>query len=258
MSWDKLRIEGRLNFQFLKKSVRSVEGSKKIKFQTSISLTPSLLTCSVKLKRTGSSRPLGNLVPGSRNSSKNVCAHAWDWIFIIYLWQWYEKNLQGSNPCRWRVLQQPRHKVYCFRRGPSTEHLQDSRLDLSSQCWGRNHLWPGVGFDLRELKLCVVGVHLLDLLSGWGAQHLWVEDVNIFKVDRRAINTLMISTSWSTPLSPGKIGWKTGKSEYLRRTSNGVADIQAGLCPIHPSSPTWPNISSAKTQPALHTSMFVV
>ena len=41
MSWDKLRIEGRLNFQFLKKSVRSVEGSKKIEFrhqpQTSIS-----------------------------------------------------------------------------------------------------------------------------------------------------------------------------------------------------------------------------
>ena len=29
-----------------------------------------------------------------------------------------------------------------------------------------------MGFDLRELELCVIWVHLLDLLSGGGAQHL--------------------------------------------------------------------------------------
>ena len=35
-----------------------------------------LLPCSVKLKRTGSSRPFGNLVWGSLSSSKKVWAHA--------------------------------------------------------------------------------------------------------------------------------------------------------------------------------------
>lgn len=33
-------------------------------------------SCSVKLKRGGNSRPLGNRVPCSRNSLKNECAHA--------------------------------------------------------------------------------------------------------------------------------------------------------------------------------------
>ena len=34
------------------------------------------------------------------------------------------------------------------------------------------HLVPGVGLDLRELELGVVGVHLSDLLLGGRAQHL--------------------------------------------------------------------------------------
>ena len=34
------------------------------------------------------------------------------------------------------------------------------------------HLRPGVGFDLGELELCVVGVHIFYLLSSGGAQHL--------------------------------------------------------------------------------------
>ena len=34
------------------------------------------------------------------------------------------------------------------------------------------YLGPRMGFDLRELELCVIWVHLLDLLSGGGAQHL--------------------------------------------------------------------------------------
>ena len=84
---------------------------------------------------------------------------------------WRGSNLQGSNPCRWGVLQQPRHKVYSFWRGPSTEHLQNRHWHKSSKL-AETHLWPGVGFDLGELELCVVGVHLLYLLSSGGAQHL--------------------------------------------------------------------------------------
>lgn len=33
-------------------------------------------------------------------------------------------------------------------------------------------LGPGVGTDGRELELSVVGVHRVDLVSRWGAQHL--------------------------------------------------------------------------------------
>ena len=167
---------------------------------------------------------------------------------------WRGSNLQGSNPCRWGVLQQPRHKVYGFWRGPSTEHLQDRHRHKSSKL-AETHLWPGVGFDLGELELCVVGVHLLDLLSSGGAQHLGSRFCEKLMEDESS--TLMISTSWSTPLSPGKIGWKTIQWEQFRRKCcDEVADIH-GLR-SHPFTLTWPNISSAKTQPALHTSMFVV
>ena len=34
------------------------------------------------------------------------------------------------------------------------------------------YLGPGMGFNLGEFELCVVGVHLLDLLSCWSSQHL--------------------------------------------------------------------------------------
>jgi len=39
-------------------------------------------SCSVKLNRTGKSRPFGNLVPCSRNSSKKVWAHAWSGVIL--------------------------------------------------------------------------------------------------------------------------------------------------------------------------------
>ena len=35
-----------------------------------------------------------------------------------------------------------------------------------------SHLSPGMSCDLREAELCVVGVHLLDLLSAGGPQNL--------------------------------------------------------------------------------------
>lgn len=85
-----------------------------------------------------------------------------------------------------------------------------------------------MSFNLGEFELRVVGVHLADLFPGWCSQHLQGE------VGLRAratlprpllpgaMLTLMISTSWSTPLSPGKMGW--------------------------------PRRSSARTQPADHTS----
>lgn len=37
---------------------------------------------------------------------------------------------------------------------------------------GLPHLCPGVSFNLGELELCVVGVHLSDLFPGWCSQHL--------------------------------------------------------------------------------------
>ena len=167
---------------------------------------------------------------------------------------WRGSNLQGSNPCRWGVLQQPRHKVYGFWRGPSTEHLQDRHWDKSSKL-AETHLWPGVGFDLGELELCVVGVHLLDLLSSGGAQHLgsrfcekligrWKQYLDDFHK--------LVHSAITRENRLEKIQWE----QFRRKCCDEVADIH-GLR-SHPFTPTWPNISSAKTQPALHTSMFVV
>lgn len=101
------------------------------------------------------------------------------------------------------------------------------------------HLSPWMCLDLGEFEFSVVGVHLTDLLSGWGAENLkhtggtispsnitsnlklyLFGNIGILSVS--TVITLMISTNWSTPLSPGKIG-----------------------CP---------RSSSASTQPADHTS----
>ena len=45
-------------------------------------------------------------------------------------------------------------------------------IDQKSSKLAKPYLWPGMSFDLGELELCVVGVHLLYLLSSGGAQHL--------------------------------------------------------------------------------------
>ena len=55
-------------------------------------------------------------------------------------------------------------------RARNTFKIKD--VGTSAKNLAKTHLGPGVGFDLRELELCVVGVHLLYLLSGGGAQHL--------------------------------------------------------------------------------------
>lgn len=97
------------------------------------------------------------------------------------------------------------------------------------------HLSPRMCLNLGEFELGVVGVHFADLLSSWGAENLKRRGgtINLSAIylgtseyftprGASVVITLIISTNWSTPLSPGKIG-----------------------CPRR---------SSASTQPADHTS----
>ena len=42
------------------------------------------------------------------------------------------------------------------------------------RCVRPEHLLPRVGPDLRELEVCVVRVHLVDLFPGRGAEHLHI------------------------------------------------------------------------------------
>ena len=74
------------------------------------------------------------------------------------------------------------------------ERVIRTMISLLAHGEGNNHLIPGVSLDLRELELGVVGVHLSDLFLGGSPR------------------TLMISTSWSTPLSPGKMGCPSSSS----------------------------------------------
>ena len=64
-------------------------------------------------------------------------------------------GLHGGDPGGGGVLQEARHQVDGLRGSARAEYLL-----------------PWVRLDLRELELRVVGVHLLDLLSGRRAQNL--------------------------------------------------------------------------------------
>ena len=51
--------------------------------------------------------------------------------------------------------------------------------------WGSGGLEdaaPGIGADLRELKLLVVGVHALQFVLSWGSQHLGKNIVRYIKI----------------------------------------------------------------------------
>ncbi len=49
---------------------------------------------------------------------------------------------------------------------------------LESQSVKTAYFVPGMSLDLRELELCVVWVHALDLLPCWGAQNLGNQTFN--------------------------------------------------------------------------------
>ena len=87
-----------------------------------ISVAATAPTCSVKLNSTGSSLPLGSLVPGSRNSSKNVCAQACSAHSDTQTTQ-SNAHLQRRDPGGRRVLQEAGHQVYRLRRGSGPEDL---------------------------------------------------------------------------------------------------------------------------------------
>lgn len=123
------------------------------------------------------------------------------------------------------------------------------------------HLCPGMSFNLGKLELRVVGVHLSDLFPGWCSQHLEREGGRgvsqspyssaslpppAHSPPRRAL-TLMISTSWSTPLSPGKMGWprrSSASTQPADHTSEGECGEGQG-CPTHPLT----NTSLPRTHP---------
>jgi len=76
-----------------------------------------------------------------------------------------------------------------------------------------------MSFNLRELELRVIWVHALDLFPCWSTQNLQEADAmsQYVMVQKKVAKrwrygyhkkiTLMISTSWSTPLSPGNRGY---------------------------------------------------
>lgn len=82
-----------------------------------------------------------------------------------------------------------------------------------------SYLVPRMSFNLWELELCVIGVHALNLFPRWSTQNLQDADAmpqyvmvqqkvaKQWKYGYRKKITLMISTSWSTPLSPGNRGY---------------------------------------------------
>jgi hypothetical protein len=57
------------------------------------------------------------------------------------------------------------------------EHLLTANV-LESQRVKTAYFVPGMSLDLRELELCVVWVHALDLLPCWGAQNLGNQTFN--------------------------------------------------------------------------------
>lgn len=78
-----------------------------------------------------------------------------------------------------------------------------------------------------------------------------------FIVDYGCSNhTLMISTSWSTPLSPGNRGWKNGKHTTLEIIQRFTKDKWWEI--IWKVKSTCPRSNSARTQPADHMSIAVV
>lgn len=80
------------------------------------------------------------------------------------------------------------------------------------------NLVPWVSFDLRELEFSIIWIHALYFFSSWRPQYLIMQPkLSEMTRNKRSMRcrsnkrvnkylTLIISTSWSTPLSPGKSG----------------------------------------------------
>jgi hypothetical protein len=85
---------------------------------------------------------------------------------------------------------------------------KQSACEIHSLGWGTSleHTCPGYCTYLWEFKILIIWVHFVQFLLRGGSQHL-PEIFNINPdINYRLYVTLIISTSWSTPELPGKIG----------------------------------------------------
>lgn len=132
----------------------------------------------LKLKRNGNSRPFGSRVFGWRSSSKKACEQASNGENReagVYSSK-REHRVMASGGVRGLNTWKTRQKCWIG----SSQQLNDGYREWQCSAGLTNeyvhsggvYLGPRMSFDLGEFEFCVVWVHLSDLLSCWGSQHL--------------------------------------------------------------------------------------
>lgn len=132
----------------------------------------------LKLKSNGNSRPLGSRVFGWRSSSKKACEQASNGENReagVYSSK-REHRVMASGGVRGLNTWKTRHKWWiCSSQQLNNGYREwQCPADLTNKYMhsGGVYLGPWMSFDLGEFEFCVVWVHLSDLLSCWGSQHL--------------------------------------------------------------------------------------
>lgn len=157
----------------------------------------------LKLKRSGSSRPLGRRVLGWRSSSKKACAQASSGerrVTGVYSSSREHRamasgGVRGLNTwSQWRTHARTHARdehrklqlTFDFRQGHEDIFLlllcltrvkiNASQFRILRVTQTQIYLCPRVSFNLWEFELCVVGVHLSDLLPCRSSKNLTQED----------------------------------------------------------------------------------
>ena len=136
-----------------------------IGIETSVACMSYTGVLTVKLKRGGRARPLGNLQSGSRSSSKTVCASI-------------SKGFARSSGAYASIFPQTstraRKDNYKTSKCNTKARAVNQPNLRTSLLWGAGseHFIPRVRLDLRESEFRVVAVHGLNLLSCRRAKYL--------------------------------------------------------------------------------------
>lgn len=135
-------------------------------------------------------------------------------------WRSLETKSTASGGMRlWKICE------YMMKSKMSHYIKKLNMLILCIMLYRKLYLVPWMSFNLREFEFRVIRVHALDFFPSRRSQNLhnakqtlyqnYPKQEHVIKANKCKAYTLIISTSWSTPLSPGNKGCNEQTIEFV-------------------------------------------